>query len=56
MDFRIFMCSEIMEWVHVVRYESILRLDGAIWLMIIFQPLLTPKRLMDGPKIPKEFP
>ena len=42
--------------IHMVRYELILRLDEALWLRIIFQPLLTPKRLMDGPKISKEFP
>ena len=26
------------------RYELILRLDGALWLPIIFKPILTPKR------------
>ena len=39
--------TEIMEfglkWVHMARYELILRLDGALWLTIIFRPLLTPK-------------
>ena len=33
-------CSNIMEfdlkWVHMARYELILRQDGAIWLRIIF--------------------
>ena len=33
-----------LERVHVARYELILRLDGALWLTIIFRPLLTPKR------------
>ena len=32
------------KWVHMARYELILRLDGALWLTIIFKPLLTPKR------------
>ena len=32
-----------MKWVHMARYELILRLDGALWLTIIFGPLLTPK-------------
>ena len=33
-----------LKWVHMGRYELILRLDGALWLTIIFKPLLTPKR------------
>ena len=33
-----------MKWLHMARYELILRLDGALWLTIIFKPLLTPKR------------
>ena len=33
-----------LKWVHVARYELILRLDGALLLTIIFKPLLTPKR------------
>ena len=28
----------------MARCELILRLDGALWLTIIFKPLLTPKR------------
>ena len=32
-----------VKWVHMARYELILRQDGAIWLRIIFRPLLTPK-------------
>ena len=32
------------KWVHMARYGVILRLDGALWLTIIFKPLLTPKR------------
>ena len=35
-----------LKWVHMARYELILRLDGALWLTIIFKPLLTPKRAM----------
>ena len=41
-------CSKIMEfdlkWVHLARYELILRLDGALWLRIIFKPLLDTKK------------
>ena len=47
MNFVIFMCSKIMEfdlkWVHMARYELILKQDGAIWLRIILKPLLAPK-------------
>ena len=32
-----------LKWVHMARYELILRLDGALWLRIILKPLLTPK-------------
>ena len=32
-----------LKWVHMARYELILRLDGALWLRIIFKPLLTQK-------------
>ena len=40
-----------VKWVHMGRYELILRLDGAIWLRIIFKPLLTPKKGYKDPKI-----
>ena len=40
-----------LKWVHMARYELILRLDGALWLRIILKPLLTPKRAMEWPKI-----
>ena len=33
-----------LKWVHMAWYGVILRLDGALWLPIIFKPLLTPKR------------
>ena len=33
-----------LKWVHMVRYELILRLEGALWLRIIFKPLMTPKK------------
>ena len=33
-----------LKWVHMARYELILRLDGALWLRIILKPLPTPKR------------
>ena len=32
-----------LKWVHMARYELILRLDGALWLRIILKPLLTQK-------------
>ena len=32
-----------LKWVHMGRYELILRLEGALWLTIISKPLLTPK-------------
>ena len=32
-----------LKWVHMARYELILRLEGALWLTIIFKPPLTPK-------------
>ena len=43
-----------LKWVHMARYELILRLDGALWLRIISKPLLTPNTVMEGPKIQKE--
>ena len=47
MDFGIFICSKIKEFdlksVHMARYELILKQDGALWLRIIFKPLLGPK-------------
>ena len=33
-----------LKWVYMARYELILKLDRALWLRIIFKPLLTPKR------------
>ena len=33
-----------LKWVHMARYGVILRLEGALWLTIIFKPLLTPQR------------
>ena len=49
---------EIMEfdlkWVHMGRYELILRMDGALWLTIISKPLLNPKGAIKPPQIPKQ--
>ena len=49
---------QIMEFdlkcVHVSRYELVLSLDGAIWLTIISQALLTPKNVQV--KIRNPFP
>ena len=54
MDFGILNCSKIIEfdlkWVHMARYELILRLGGALWLRIIFKPLLTPKGAIKSKK------
>ena len=30
-----------LQWVHMARYELTLRLEGALWLRIVFKPLLT---------------
>ena len=38
----------------MARYGLILRLDGALWLRIIFKPLLTPKGAIKNPKNPKK--
>ena len=32
-----------LKWVHMARYELILRLDEVLWLRIILKPLLTQK-------------
>ena len=32
-----------LEWVHMARYELIVKLDGALWHTIISGPLLTQK-------------
>ena len=42
------------KWVHMARYELILRLDGALWLTIILKPLLTPQRGTESSKINKK--
>ena len=42
-----------LKWVHMARYGVILRLDGALWLRIIFKPLLTQKRRRQIKKCPK---
>ena len=43
-----------LKWVHMARYELILKLDEALWLRIILKPLLTPKRPIKIKKCPKE--
>ena len=40
-----------LKWVHMARYELILRLDGALWLRIILKPLLTQKMAYTNPKV-----
>ena len=40
-----------LKWVHMAWYELILRLDGALWLRIIFKPLLTQKGAIKIQKI-----
>ena len=42
-----------LKWVHMARYELILKLDGALWHTIISGPLLTPKKAMESSKIGK---
>ena len=45
-----------LKWVHMARYELILRLDGALWLRIISKPLLIqkwPMEIKNDPKISK---
>ena len=42
-----------LKWVHMARYELILRLDGALWLTIISKAPLTPKMCeRSGPPSP----
>ena len=44
-----------LRWVHMARYGLILKLDGALWLRIIFKPLLTPPpKAVKDPKNLKE--
>ena len=43
-----------LKWVHMARYELILRLDGALWLTIISKTPLTPRKAMEGPTNSKE--
>ena len=42
-----------LKWVHMARYELILRLDGALRLRIILKPLLTQKCPIKIKKYPK---
>ena len=35
-----------LKWVHMARYELILKLDGALWLLIISGPALIPKLII----------
>ena len=39
-----------LKWVHVAQYELILRLDGALWLRIIFKPP-DPKKAYTNPRM-----
>ena len=43
-----------LKWVHMARYELILKLDGALWLRIILKPLLTPKGAIKDQKFSKK--
>ena len=43
-----------LKWVHMARYGLVLKLDRALWLVIIYKTPLTPKKVMEGPTIPKE--
>ena len=42
-----------LKWVHVPRYELTLKLDRALWLAIISEAPLIPKRAMEGQQIRK---
>ena len=45
-----------LKWVHMARYELILKLDEALWLKIISKPLLTQKwpiQIPNNPNISK---
>ena len=44
-----------LKWVHMARYELILRLDGALWLRVILKPLLTQKGAIKQYKIQKNI-
>ena len=41
--------------VHMARYELISRLDGALWLRIIFEPLLTPQKGYKNQKMAQQI-
>ena len=43
-----------LKWVHMARYELIIKLDWALWLRIISKTPLTPKKAIEGPANPKE--
>ena len=44
-----------LKWVHMARYGLILTPEGALWLTIIFKPLLTPKGAIQIKKIKKNI-
>ena len=52
--FRIKIMEFDLKWVHMARYELILKLDGALWLRIILKSLLTQKWLMKIQKLPQK--
>ena len=41
-----------LKWVHMARYALILKQDEAIWLRIISEHILTPKRAVQDQKNP----
>ena len=43
------------KWVHMAGYELILRLVRALWLRIILEPFLTPKRAIKNKNDPKNI-
>ncbi len=43
-----------LKWVHMARYELILKQVRAIWLRIVSKTLRTPKTSMEGPTIQNE--
>ena len=44
-----------LKWVHMSRYELILRLDAALWLTIISKTPLTPRRAIKIQNRPKNY-
>ena len=44
-----------LKWVHMARQELILRLDGALWLRIIFSTPPDPKKVYTSQKNAQQY-